>query len=324
MRRVLVILTMVGAVLALGLPAAGVDAGTASAASAPDAGRPGCAERAGPTAGSARVTDDATVADPSALTRAESRAMERAFRARLAAMSPAERRAARRGAEPVEVALVWQVIVRDDGSGGPTNRQVERQLTVLNRGFAGSTSPDAAETRFSFVTQEIVRTRNSDWYRWGEDDDGPAKRALRQGGKATLNIYVTRLSDGLLGYATYPGGDLTSDGVVLLNESLPGGDAAPFNRGDTATHEVGHWLGLAHTFDNGCRRPGDRVADTPAQADGDNVGECDPSLDTCNQPGTDPVRNFMNYTDDLCIDQFTPGQATRMSEQWDAFRARRS
>jgi hypothetical protein len=114
---------------------------------------------------------------------------------------------------------------------------------------------------------------------------------------------------------------LALDGLVVLNDSLPGGSAAPYNEGDTATHEIGHWLGLFHTFENGCTAPGDEVDDTPYQADGDNIFFCDETLDTCPQPGTDPVHNFMSYGDDPCLDMFTQGQAQRMIQTWLAYRA---
>ena len=108
---------------------------------------------------------------------------------------------------------------------------------------------------------------------------------------------------------------------MLLNESLPGGSAAPYNRGDTATHEIGHWLGLYHTFENSCAKPGDRVADTPRQFDGRNVYKCNEALNTCPALGRDPVHNFMSYGTDLCLNMFTTGQVNRMVAVWKAFRA---
>lgn len=106
------------------------------------------------------------------------------------------------------------------------------------------------------------------------------------------------------------------DGVVLLSGTLPGGitnlgPGAVYNQGDTATHEVGHWLNLYHTFQGSCSRLNDYVTDTPAQLGGPNIFQCNPGLDTCRPHGPrwrDPVRNFMNYTDDPCLNQFTWGQ----------------
>ena len=94
----------------------------------------------------------------------------------------------------------------------------------------------------------------------------------------------------------------------------------PYNEGDTAPHEVGHWLGLFHTFQNGCTAPGDRVDDTPYQADGSNIFFCRESDDTCRQPGRDPVHNFMSYGDDPCMDRFSEGQGYRMLLSWLAYR----
>ncbi|MBC8173346.1 MAG: fibronectin type III domain-containing protein, partial [Chitinophagales bacterium] len=132
-----------------------------------------------------------------------------------------------------------------------------------------------------------------------------------------LNIWVCDLSGGLLGYAQFPGGSASTDGVVCDYAYFGSGGSAvaPFNLGRTATHEVGHWLNLYHIWgDDGTSCGGsDLVADTPNQAD--ETYNCPGGtirISCSNGPDGDMYQNYMDYTDDGCMNLYTSGQKTRM------------
>lgn len=220
---------------------------------------------------------------------------------------------------PATIKVYFHVILNSTGSGYVSTQTINDQIHVLNAAY----SPHG----FSFSLVSIDNTVNNSWYTAMPDTTAEAqmKIALRQGGKADLNLYVNSMGGGLLGWATYPWDyvqEPSIDGVVVLNSSLPGGSAAPYNLGDTATHEVGHWMGLFHTFQGGCKfKPtkGDRVADTPAERS--FATGCPTGRDSCpNLAGLDPIHNFMDFTDDACMNEFTPGQFERMADYWVTFR----
>lgn len=215
------------------------------------------------------------------------------------------------------IPVYWHIIKSGTGAGGVTAQQITNSIAVLNAAYAG--------TSFSFTLAATTTTNNGSWYSCsGGSCETQMKNALRQGGSNALNVYSNNMGGGLLGWATFPSSYTSNpkgDGVVILQGSVPGGNAAPYNQGDTLTHEVGHWLGLYHTFQGGCSKNNDSVSDTPAEKS--PAYGCPVGRNTCTgtkYPGNDPIYNFMDYTDDACMDEFTAGQAARMSAQWDAYR----
>ncbi|UOQ65916.1 M43 family zinc metalloprotease [Hymenobacter volaticus] len=239
---------------------------------------------------------------------------------------------------PVVVHVLYNVEAQN-----VSDAQVAAQITVLNKDFAKANAdarlipaafaplavntniqfvlakqdPTGAQTTgiihkqtkiTSFTTNDVVK-----FSKRGGDDAWPASNYL--------NLWVCNLGGGLLGYAQFPGGKANTDGVVVLYSSLPGGSSVSYNKGRTATHEVGHWLNLRHIWgDTNCGN--DLVADTPTQQTS-NYGCPDYPHITCNNKG-DMSMNYMDYTDDACMYMFSAGQAARMNALFDTGGSRAS
>ncbi|MBT2511349.1 zinc metalloprotease [Streptomyces sp. ISL-98] len=251
-----------------------------------------------------------------------------------------ERIAARQGV--IDIPVVVHV-VHNTPQQNISDAQIHSQIDVLNQDFR-SQNPDVgnvpgvwqelvADPRIEFhlartdplgrPTDGITRsqTSNADF-----DTDDMVKFTLSGGMDAWpadtyLNVWVCLLRRGLLGYAQFPGGAASTDGVVITHTGFGtnGTATAPFDGGRTTTHEVGHWLNLRHIWgddDEGCSGS-DFVADTPNQA-GPNLGAPRFPHVTCgNAPDGDMFMNYMDYTDDAAMFMFTEGQVARMDAALD-------
>lgn len=215
----------------------------------------------------------------------------------------------------------FHVITRGSAlaDGNVPDAMIHSQIDVLNQSFG--------RHGWTFRLASVDRTENAEWFRMtpGSVAEADAKAALRRGGAEALNIYTVSPEGSLLGWATFPwfyNLQKSQDGVVVLFSSLPGGSSAPYDLGDTATHEVGHWMGLLHTFENGCTVPNDYVLDTPAEQTA--AFGCPIGRDTCTEGfqglGLDPIGNFMDYTDDSCMFRFTWIQRRHMNFAFTIYR----
>lgn len=226
------------------------------------------------------------------------------------------------------IPVVFHVIRRSNGTTGHIpESQINNQIDVLNEDFLaipGSNGAPGTDIQIEFYlattdpdgqpTTGITYSNNDTWY----NDSGQYYNTLAWDPHRYLNIY-TNTASGALGYVPFlpqngsPGSK--ADRVVVLwstvGKNAPYGP--PYNQGRTVTHEVGHYLGLFHTFDGGCGTSScyttaDRICDTERESQ--PAFGCPTSRSTCNDP--DPVRNYMDYSDDLCMNNFTPEQARRM------------
>lgn len=231
----------------------------------------------------------------------------------------------------LRIPVVVHVIQSTSGSGNLSNTLVQSQIQVLNEDFralAGTPGSGGADSQIEFFlattdpagqpTTGIMRYTNNTWYA----DAGNYWNAIAWNPQRYLNIYTNNAGGGgVLGYVPaipQSGGiaGTAADRVVILwsafGRNAPGG--APYNQGRTCTHEVGHYLGLFHTFENGCGSTtaclssGDRICDTNPESQ-PRYG-CPTSATSCGS--LDPVRNYMDYTNDTCMTGFSAQQVRRM------------
>lgn len=239
----------------------------------------------------------------------------------------------------ITIPVVVHVLYRTSAENIST-AQIQSQIDVLNEDYRRTNSdantiwPQAADTQIEFCLTTIdpngnpttgITRKSTTKTSWGTND---AMKKSSQGGvnpwdtSKYLNIWVCNIGGGILGYAQFPGGSAATDGVVNSPQYFgrTGTATAPFNLGRTATHEVGHYLNLRHIWgDSGCGVD-DFVSDTP-ESDASNGG-CATNHTSCGS--LDMVQNYMDYSDDSCMNLFTQGQKSRMRSVLEAGGSRRS
>lgn len=222
---------------------------------------------------------------------------------------------------PVVVNVLWKTNAQNISAA-----QIASQIDVLNQDF-GATNSDygnipsaftgvaSGDCNIEFVLVNTVR-KQTNKTSWSTND---AMKKSAQGGinptspTNTLNIWVCNLSNGILGYAQFPGGPASTDGVVIDDNAFGtiGSAQAPFNKGRTATHEVGHWANLRHIWgDATCGS--DLVSDTPTHNTANYGCPAQPHYSTCSGAPREMTMNYMDYTDDACMYMFSAGQKGRM------------
>jgi hypothetical protein len=235
--------------------------------------------------------------------------------------------ASAKGAAPADLTVTVPIyfhVITSGTTGNLTDRQLRAQVAQMNTAYGGGYG--GPDTGFSWTFAGVDRTNNATWYASkSAGAEHAMKQALKIGGDNVLNVYTTS-GGAYLGWAYLP--DITDtaqaylDGIVMDWRTLPGASteyAGLYDEGDTLVHEAGHWLNLEHTFFGQCNKSGDYVDDTPAEKSA--AFGCQAGRDTCSQPGLDPIHNYMDYSDDPCLTEFTAGQTQRMKDAWLLWRA---
>lgn len=197
-------------------------------------------------------------------------------------------------------------ILQDSQGSNPVSMEIiNASVTRLNAGFA--------RAGFTFQVESIETVVNDTWANVPRSNQGlldEISAALNVRVRNAANVYIGLL-EGFCGFASLPYSQDPNEAVYLDYTCLPGGRES--DAYDTIIHEMGHFMGLLHTFapePNGCRGRGDYIADTPFQKI--PHFKCK-RVDTCpRRPGLDPVRNYMDYTEDSCNHRFTRGQIALM------------
>ena len=211
---------------------------------------------------------------------------------------------------------VYVYVVYANNSQNISDSQINSQITVLNNDF-NDTNYNDVPSEFRGVAADIdiqftldpsnIDRRSNSTASWGTNNAVKSEYPAVPG---YLTIWVANIGNNILGYAQFPGGPASTDGVVISPQyfGTNGTAAAPFDQGRTATHEVGHWLNLRHIWGDGRCKQDDFVSDTPS-SDRPNYG-CPGSVSHCRS--RDMTMNYMDYTDDDCMYMFTIGQVDRM------------